>query len=114
MEFTNLGRSGLTVSRLVLGTDNFGTQTTEEDAFAIMDRAHELGINLIDTSDVYGWQFGEGLTEQIIGRWLATGGGAASAPCWPPSSTAACPRGRTTRACPRCTSGAPARRHCGG
>ncbi|MEV5496418.1 aldo/keto reductase [Nonomuraea fuscirosea] len=75
MEFTNLGRSGLTVSRLVLGTDNFGTQTTEEDAFAIMDRAHELGINLIDTSDVYGWQFGEGLTEQIIGRWLATGGG---------------------------------------
>ncbi|MEU8364658.1 aldo/keto reductase [Nonomuraea sp. NPDC048882] len=75
MEFTHLGRSGLTVSRLVLGTDNFGTQTTEEDAFAIMDRAHELGINLIDTSDVYGWQFGEGLTEQIIGRWLATGGG---------------------------------------
>jgi NDP-hexose C3-ketoreductase / dTDP-4-oxo-2-deoxy-alpha-D-pentos-2-ene 2,3-reductase len=75
VEFTNLGRSGLTVSRLVLGTDNFGTQTTEEDAFAIMDRAHELGINLIDTSDVYGWQFGEGLTEQIIGRWLATGGG---------------------------------------
>ncbi|GAA1631256.1 aldo/keto reductase [Nonomuraea maheshkhaliensis] len=75
MEFTHLGRSGLTVSRLVLGTDNFGTQTTEEDAFAIMDRAHELGINLIDTSDVYGWRFGEGLTEQIIGRWLATGGG---------------------------------------
>ncbi|WP_246079980.1 aldo/keto reductase [Nonomuraea mesophila] len=75
VEFTQLGRSGLTVSRLVLGTDNFGTQTTEEDAFQIMDRAHELGINLIDTSDVYGWQFGEGLTEQIIGRWLSTGGG---------------------------------------
>ncbi|GGP04271.1 aldo/keto reductase [Nonomuraea glycinis] len=75
MEFTHLGRSGLTISRLVLGTDNFGTQTTEEDAFQIMDHAHELGINLIDTSDVYGWQFGEGLTEQIIGRWLATGGG---------------------------------------
>ncbi|MFI7450168.1 aldo/keto reductase [Nonomuraea sp. NPDC049714] len=75
MEFTHLGRSGLTVSRLVLGTDNFGTQTAEEDAFQIMDHAHELGINLIDTSDVYGWQFGEGLTEQIIGRWLSTGGG---------------------------------------
>ncbi|MEU8205139.1 aldo/keto reductase [Streptosporangium sp. NPDC049046] len=75
MEFTNLGRSGLTVSRLVLGTDNFGTQTTEEDASKIMDHAHELGINLIDTSDVYGWRFGEGLTEQIIGRWLSTGGG---------------------------------------
>ncbi|MEO3854340.1 aldo/keto reductase [Acrocarpospora sp. B8E8] len=75
MEFANLGRSGLVISRLVLGTDNFGTQTTEEDAFAIMDRAHELGINLIDTSNVYGWRFGEGLTEQIIGRWLAQGGG---------------------------------------
>ncbi|GAA1014155.1 oxidoreductase [Acrocarpospora pleiomorpha] len=75
MEFANLGRSGLIISRLVLGTDNFGTQTTEEDAFAIMDRAHELGINLIDTSNVYGWRFGEGLTEQIIGRWLAQGGG---------------------------------------
>ncbi|MFB9675197.1 aldo/keto reductase [Streptosporangium vulgare] len=75
MEFTHLGRSGLTVSRLVLGTDNFGTQTTEEDAFQIMDHAHELGINLIDTSDVYGWQFGEGLTEQMIGRWLSAGGG---------------------------------------
>ena len=75
MEFTQLGSSGLTISRLVLGTDNFGTQTAEEDAFAIMDRAHELGINMIDTADYYGWQFGEGLTEQIIGRWLATGGG---------------------------------------
>jgi NDP-hexose C3-ketoreductase / dTDP-4-oxo-2-deoxy-alpha-D-pentos-2-ene 2,3-reductase len=75
VEFTQLGRSGLTISRLVLGTDNFGTQTTEEDSYAIMDRAHELGINMIDTSDYYGWQFGEGLTEQIIGRWLATGGG---------------------------------------
>lgn len=75
MEFTHLGRSGLTISRMVLGTDNFGTQTTEEDSFAIMDRAHELGVNMIDTSDVYGWRFGEGLTEQIIGRWLAQGGG---------------------------------------
>ncbi|MGI5132895.1 aldo/keto reductase [Pseudonocardia sp. CA-107938] len=75
MEYTHLGRSGLTVSRLVLGTDNFGTQTTAEDAFAIMDRAHELGINVIDTGDVYGWRFGEGLTETIIGKWFATGGG---------------------------------------
>ncbi|WP_062351862.1 aldo/keto reductase [Herbidospora yilanensis] len=75
MEYANLGRSGLVISRLVLGTDNFGTQTTGEDAFAIMDRALELGVNLIDTSNVYGWSFGEGLTEQIIGRWLAQGGG---------------------------------------
>lgn len=75
MEYTHLGRSGLTASRLVLGTDNFGTQTSAEDAFAIMDQAHELGINMIDTGDVYGWQFGEGVTETIIGKWLATGGG---------------------------------------
>lgn len=75
VEYTHLGRSGLTASRLVLGTDNFGTQTSAEDSFAIMDQAHELGINMIDTGDVYGWQFGEGLTETIIGKWLATGGG---------------------------------------
>jgi Predicted oxidoreductases (related to aryl-alcohol dehydrogenases) len=75
VEYTHLGRSGLTVSRLVLGTDNFGTQTTAEDAFAIMDRALELGINMIDTGDVYGWRMGEGVTEQIIGKWFAGGGG---------------------------------------
>ncbi|BCB76684.1 aldo/keto reductase [Phytohabitans flavus] len=75
MEYTHLGRSGLTVSRLVLGTDNFGTQTDEDEAHAVMDRAHELGVNVIDTSNVYGWRPGEGYTEQIIGRWLAKGGG---------------------------------------
>ncbi|MDQ7910164.1 aldo/keto reductase [Phytohabitans sp. ZYX-F-186] len=75
MEYTHLGRSGLTVSRLVLGTDNFGTQTDEDEAHAVMDRAHELGVNVIDTSNVYGWRPGEGYTERIIGRWLAKGGG---------------------------------------
>ncbi|MEU6700567.1 aldo/keto reductase [Pseudonocardia sp. NPDC046786] len=75
MEYTHLGRSGLIVSRLVLGTDNFGTQTTPEDASVIMDRALDLGINVIDTGDVYGWRFGEGYTEQIIGKWLAGGAG---------------------------------------
>ena len=75
MEYTNLGRTGLQVSRLCLGTMNFGPQTTEEDSYAIMDRALELGINFFDTANVYGWKFGEGLTEQIIGRWLAQGGG---------------------------------------
>jgi aryl-alcohol dehydrogenase-like predicted oxidoreductase len=54
---------------------NFGPQTTEEDSYAIMDRALELGINFFDTANVYGGQFGEGVTEQIIGRWLAQGGG---------------------------------------
>lgn len=75
MLYTHLGRSGLKVSRLCLGTMNFGPQTKEADAFAIMDRAVELGINFFDTADVYGWQRGEGVTEQMIGRWLAQGGG---------------------------------------
>ncbi|WP_018682277.1 aldo/keto reductase [Actinokineospora enzanensis] len=75
MEYTNLGRSGLSVSRLVLGTMNFGPQTTEADSQVIMDRAHEHGINFFDTANVYGWQQGEGITENIIGRWFAQGGG---------------------------------------
>ena len=75
METTYLGRTGLKVSRLCLGTMNFGPRTTEEDSHAIMDRALELDINFFDTANVYGHKFGEGLTEQIIGRWLAQGGG---------------------------------------
>jgi aryl-alcohol dehydrogenase-like predicted oxidoreductase len=75
MEYTRLGRTGLKVSRLCLGTMNFGPQTTEEDSFRIMDRALELGINFFDTANVYGWKKGEGWTEQIIGRWFAQGGG---------------------------------------
>ncbi len=74
MEYTNLGRTGLSVSRLCLGTMNFGPQTSEPDSFAIMDRALEHGINFFDTANVYGWKLGEGATEQIIGRWLAQGG----------------------------------------
>ena len=65
----------MSVSRLCLGTMNFGPQTTEPDSYAIMDKALELGINFFDTADVYGWKFGEGITEQIIGRWFAQGGG---------------------------------------
>ncbi|MES4903460.1 MULTISPECIES: aldo/keto reductase [unclassified Streptomyces] len=74
MEYTRLGRSGLSVSRLVLGTMNFGSRTSEEDSRAIMDRAHERGINFFDTANSYGAQQGEGLTEQILGRWFAQGG----------------------------------------
>jgi aryl-alcohol dehydrogenase-like predicted oxidoreductase len=74
MEYTNLGRTGLSVSRLCLGTMNFGPQTGEEDSYAIMDRALEMGINFFDTANVYGWKVGEGVTEGIIGRWLAQGG----------------------------------------
>jgi aryl-alcohol dehydrogenase-like predicted oxidoreductase len=63
------------VSRLCLGTMNFGPQTSEPDSFSMMDRALELGINFFDTANVYGWKLGEGWTEQIIGRWFAQGGG---------------------------------------
>ncbi len=75
MEYTMLGRTGLKVSRLCLGTMNFGPETTEADSFAIMDRALELGINFFDTANVYGRKKGEGVTETIIGRWFARGGG---------------------------------------
>jgi aryl-alcohol dehydrogenase-like predicted oxidoreductase len=53
---------------------NFGPLTTEADSFTIMDKALELGINFFDSADVYGWKIGEGITENIIGRWLAQGG----------------------------------------
>jgi aryl-alcohol dehydrogenase-like predicted oxidoreductase len=75
MKHVRLGRTALKVSRLCLGTMNFGPQTPEEDAFRIMDRALELGINFFDTANVYGWKRGEGWTEQILGRWFAQGGG---------------------------------------
>lgn len=75
MEFTRLGRTGLKVSRLCLGTMNFGPYSTEAESFGIMDKALELGINFFDTADVYGWKKGEGITENIIGRWFAQGGG---------------------------------------
>ena len=75
MQYLQLGRSGVKVSRLCLGTMNFGPETTEADSFAIMDRALELGLNFFDTANVYGWKIGEGWTEQILGRWFAQGGG---------------------------------------
>jgi aryl-alcohol dehydrogenase-like predicted oxidoreductase len=75
MEFTQLGRTGLKVSRFCLGTMNFGPETEEGDSFVIMDKALELGINFFDTANVYGWKIGEGITENIIGRWFAQGGG---------------------------------------
>ena len=72
--YTRLGRTGLKVSRLCLGTMNFGPHTTEPDSFAIMDRALEFGLNFFDTANVYGWKKGEGVTEQIVGRWFDQGG----------------------------------------
>ncbi|MGB3715580.1 MAG: aldo/keto reductase [Candidatus Promineifilaceae bacterium] len=71
MEYENLGRTGLKVSKLCLGTMNFGPFTEREDSFAIMDKALELGINFFDTANVYGWELGQGVTETIIGEWFA-------------------------------------------
>jgi aryl-alcohol dehydrogenase-like predicted oxidoreductase len=73
MQYKHLGRSGLKVSPICLGTMNFGPHTTEPDSYAIMDHALEVGINFFDTADVYGWKRGEGITEQIVGRWFAQG-----------------------------------------
>ena len=87
MEYTHLGRTGLSVSRLCLGTMNFGPLTPPDDAQAIMDHAHEVGINFFDTANRYGGaqsppgqldesgQAHAGWTEEIIGDWFAKGGG---------------------------------------
>ena len=75
MQYTHLGRTGLLVSRLCLGSMNFGPHTSESDSHAIMDRAHELGINFFDTANGYGRPIKPGFTEEIIGRWFAQGGG---------------------------------------
>lgn len=71
MNYSKLGRSGLMVSKLCLGTMNFGSYTSEAESIKIMDGALELGINFFDTANVYGGKVGEGITEYIIGRWLA-------------------------------------------
>ena len=71
MDYTHLGRTGTSVSRIVLGTMNFGDRTSEEDSIAILDRALELGVNFIDTANGYGGSGGRGATEEIIGRWFA-------------------------------------------
>jgi aryl-alcohol dehydrogenase-like predicted oxidoreductase len=80
MDYRLLGRTGLRVSPLCLGTMNFGmpagggrVQTDEDEAFRIMDRGLDLGLNFFDTADVYGG--GGGRTESIVGRWFAQGDG---------------------------------------
>jgi aryl-alcohol dehydrogenase-like predicted oxidoreductase len=80
VQYTSLGRSGLQLSRLALGTMNFGELTGETASFQIMDAALDAGINFFDTADVYGgpqspdMEKGFGTSEEIIGRWLAQGG----------------------------------------
>lgn len=67
MEYTHLGRIGLRVSRLCLGTVSFGRHTSQEESLAILDHALQAGINFFDTSNSYN----EGLTETIVGNWLS-------------------------------------------
>jgi len=74
MDYTHLGRSGLSVSRLCLGTMNFGWKTEEADSHEIMDRALAEGINFFDTANVYGFDAGKGRTEEVLGTWFAQGG----------------------------------------
>jgi 1-deoxyxylulose-5-phosphate synthase len=76
MEITRLGRTGLKVSRLCLGTMTFGTQADEATAFAIMDRAWDAGVFFYDTADYYpvGPDRVAGATEEIVGRWVAARG----------------------------------------
>ncbi|MBJ7450706.1 MAG: aldo/keto reductase [Blastococcus sp.] len=73
MDYKHLGRSGLTVSRLCLGTMNFGSRTEESDSHEIMDRALAEGVNFFDTANVYGGEAGKGRTEEVVGSWFAQG-----------------------------------------
>ncbi|WEG14421.1 aldo/keto reductase [Pullulanibacillus sp. KACC 23026] len=74
MKYTQLGRSGMKVSQLCLGTMNFGPVTEEKEAFRIMDAALDAGVNFFDTANVYGGNERRGWTEEILGRWFAQGG----------------------------------------
>ncbi len=74
MDYIHLGRTGLKVSRLCLGTMNFGVHTEEKDSHRILDAALENGVNFIDTANVYGNIYGgdrRGKTEEILGNWFA-------------------------------------------
>src|SRR5574338_420317 len=77
MEYRNLGRTGLKVSELCMGTMQFGWTATEEQAHAILTAAFEAGLNFIDTADVYSrWVEGNpgGVAESIIGSWMQRSG----------------------------------------
>ena len=112
MEYTQLGRLALKVSRVCLGTMNFGPFTTEPDSYQIMDHALELGVNFFDTANVYGWKLGEGVTEQIVGRWFAQGGGRREKVVLATKVYNNMGDGPTKAASRRCTSAKPVRTAC--
>ena len=74
MRYTSLGRTGLTVSRLCLGTMNFGWLVDEAGSHAILDRALGAGVNFVDTANMYGSVQGDGLSERLIGSWFDKSG----------------------------------------
>jgi aryl-alcohol dehydrogenase-like predicted oxidoreductase len=78
MQYTHLGKTGVVVSRLCLGTMRYGTEVSEEESFGIMNKTLEVGINFFDTANAYGWALffqpprgHPGQSEEIIGKWLA-------------------------------------------
>ena len=74
MRYVSLGRTGLQVSRLCLGTMNFAFQTGERESHAILDRALGAGVNFVDTANMYGLRTGDGMSERFIGNWFAASG----------------------------------------
>ncbi|MDP1785010.1 MAG: aldo/keto reductase [Sulfuricurvum sp.] len=75
MEYRYIGRTGLRVSPICLGTMTFGSQCDEKAAFAIMDKAYDYGVNFFDTAELYPVPPSSelcGLTEEMVGRWLKT------------------------------------------
>lgn len=81
MEYRKLGRTGISVSELCLGTMQFGWTASEAESLQVLRAAHEAGINFIDTADIYSrWVDGNpgGVAEEIIGRWLSQSGVARS------------------------------------
>ncbi|MFE6668516.1 aldo/keto reductase [Streptomyces sp. NPDC057697] len=71
MHYTRLGRTALKISRLCVGTVNFGGRVDEEDGHRILNHALDLGLNFVDTANMYGWRVHKGYTEETIGRWFA-------------------------------------------
>src|SRR5215207_9383832 len=119
LTYAHLGRSGLLVSRIGLGTMNFGYTVDEPSSFAVMDAAIDAGINFFDTADVYGglqspdMAKGYGIAEETVGRWLQHSGRrddiVLATKVYQPMGL-----GPNDRRLSAITSGAPARRACGG
>jgi len=73
--YSRLGRTGLEISRLAVGTVNFGGRVEDREAHELLDHALDRGINFVDTANMYGWRVYKGHTEEVIGNWLAAAPG---------------------------------------